>query len=806
MNKSVYIFMAVLALAGCVKEVPDSGETSVDRAITGVTRIAKAGENIQITVTLPKIKGLETRVSLSENNEGGFDPTWEDGDMILVGGETFTLVSHEGKKGVFSGKMPEGDTFDIICPAKESEATTQKADKDYSHIRYHASMTGVNSIEDIDFSYAWAGKHGGRFSQSGCLKVILNLPSGTSDITSVSIYGEGFEPASLNIGNGGLTGNTFTAYIPCGKMELDRTKEVTIKVTTTSEEELTNTFFPGTQVLYEGYLVKMATSNARWQRVLTGKGSEHDPYLIRSLAELNNVRNLISKNTTTYFRMTADIDMSSIKDWTPINLKNEPYGIVFDGGGNKIAGFTCTHKERASFFGILHGTVKNLIFEDATVTTSTESPSGIVAAWVGNSSGTLQGRLENVTVARGKVSSSAMIPTGGLVGRSRCGTFLNCSFDGVVERTAATTFSNTYYPVGGILGEGLEDVSLSGCTSSGTLTTASGRACGGILGYCSKEINITGCTSTMDINARDDVAGGIAGYYGTGTISGCHVKSDITVYGNGSGKSYIGGIAGHTSGSVVITQCSYTGEIEAYAGVVGGILGQCNAGSGNGCTITQCRTAGTINATATVGGIVGQASNVGFSVSECGSMMDIICTSNYVGGVVGDLPKNSTLRNCFASGNVIGGFGVGGIAGRAFGIQTASASLETSVNITVEGCIAFNTSIKTCVSGGENPADHYSGGVIVGCSSRPNELKNCWRKSDMTFEYYSEPSLNVLFDHEDSDTSKPLTQPSGSAKWYSPYHGKAASAGSTLSAVAQSAGWSAQVWDFSSDIPELKLL
>ena len=76
----------------------------------------------------------------------------------------------------------------------------------------------------------------------------------------------------------------------------------------------------------------------------------------------------------------------------------------------------------------------------------------------------------------------------------------------------------------------------------------------------------------------------------------------------------------------------------------------------------------------------------------------------------------------------------------------------------------------------------------------------------MTFEYYSEPSLNVLFDHEDSDTSKPLTQPSGSAKWYSPYHGKAASAGSTLSTVAQSAGWSAQVWDFSSDIPELKLL
>ena len=63
-----------------------------------------------------------------------------------------------------------------------------------------------------------------------------------------------------------------------------------------------------------------------------------------------------------------------------------------------------------------------------------------------------------------------------------------------------------------------------------------------------------------------------------------------------------------------------------------------------------------------------------------------------------------------------------------------------------------------------------------------------------------------MTDHQLSKLYKPLIQPAGSAKWYSPYHGKAASSGSTLSAVAQSAGWSAQVWDFSSEIPELKSL
>jgi hypothetical protein len=74
----------------------------------------------------------------------------------------------------------------------------------------------------------------------------------------------------------------------------------------------------------------------------------------------------------------------------------------------------------------------------------------------------------------------------------------------------------------------------------------------------------------------------------------------------------------------------------------------------------------------------------------------------------------------------------------------------------------------------------------------------------MVFEYYSDASLNTLFDHADSNPDSPLTQPAGSAKWFSPYHGKAAAAGATLSSVAQTAGWSADVWDFSTDIPSLK--
>ena len=798
MKKSIIMGIAVLMMAGCAKvESVLAPEDQMSKAV--------AGEQVEITVTLPEVEALQTRVSLKENLNGGFDTGWETGDKILVGGNEFTLVSADGMTGKFTGNMPEGKTFDIVYPAAAQQTVAvQKADKDYSHIRYSASLLGVNSLENVHFGHAWAGEHGGKFVQSGCLKLVLNLPANTAAVTNVEVAGDGIETISLSVENGALSGSSFTAYIPCGKIILDKGKQVTITVTTSTDEVLSNSFFPGPQTLYEGYLVSLVTSDKKWNKTLNGKGSESDPYMVNNYEEFNNIRNIISPNTYTYFKLAADIDMSSVKDWQPINNLNEPYGLMFDGCGHKITGFSCTYKERASVFGILHGEVKNLTIEDASVVTTTSSPCGVVAAWVGNIDATLQGRLENVKVVRGKVSNSSTAVIGGMTGRSGAGTFVNCSFDGVVERTSTTAYTSTYNPAGGILGEALMEVSFKGCSTSGSLTTASGRACGGIFGLCSNTINVSDCSSTMELTARDDVAGGIAGYYGTGTISNCHVKSNITVREKGSNTSYVGGIAGHTSGAVVITDCSYEGALNAFKGVVGGILGQCNTSTGNGCTITKCMASGTIKAADSIGGIVGRATDMGLTVTDCGADVDITAAASNVGGVAGDLPKNSIIRNCFAVGSVEASFALGGIVGRAFGRQNSSASLDTDVNITVENCIAFNTSVKTNVAGGENPAIHYSGGAVVGCSSRPNVLKNCWRKSDFVFDFYADAALDVLFDHPDSSPQAPLTQTVSTAKWFSPYHGKAAPADATVSSVAQSLGWSAEIWDFSADVPVLK--
>ena len=796
------ICIAAIVMAGCAKEVTPQIEVPSDKATTKSD--IKAGEEIEISVTLPDVEIIETRATITENSEGGFTPAWSDGDQILVGGETFTLVSAQGKTAKFAGKMPDGKTFDIIYPASApaNETYVQKADKDFSHLKYSVSVKGVNSINDVHFGYGWAAEHGGTFSQSAYLKLLLNLPAGTKPVKEILFEAEGNTPCSITVENGTLSNNTFTAYLPCGEISLDENKKVSITVATEGDESLVNTFYPGTQTLYDSHVILLRTADEKWARTLNGKGSENDPFEVSNLDEFLNIKNAIAANSYTYFKMTADIDMSSVKDWTPINPVNEAFGIMFDGNGHKITGFTCTSANWASLFGVLHGTVKNLTLINPVISTSSSSPCGVVAAWVGNSDGSLQGKLENVHVINGKVSNAGTAQIGGLAGRSGEGTFLNCSFDGTVERTG--TSASDYVPAGGLLAEALMGVSITGCSTSGTLTTNSGRSCGGILGKTTNNVNITDCNCTMNISARDDVAGGIVGYYGNGEVRNCHVAADITVREKGSGTSYVGGIVAHTSGAVAITDCSYKGAIDAFSGVVGGIIGQSNTSSGDGCTLTRCYSEGSIKATTVVGGVIGRTTDQGFKATDCGSTMDLNCSSSYVGGFVGDLPKNSTVKNCFASGSVIGSFGIGGFAGRAFGRQGSSVSLDISVNTSIEGCIAFNPFVKTCVDGGENPATHYSGGAVVGFSSRPNVLKNCWRSTSMVFEYYTDASLNILFDHADSSPETPLAQPNGAAKYYSPYHGKAAAEGATLSTVAQAAGWSADVWDFSTDIPTLK--
>ena len=63
--------------------------------------------------------------------------------------------------------------------------------------------------------------------------------------------------------------------------------------------------------------------------------------------------------------------------------------------------------------------------------------------------------------------------------------------------------------------------------------------------------------------------------------------------------------------------------------------------------------------------------------------------------------------------------------------------------------------------------------------------------------------LNTPFDQEDVDANNPLVV-NHTAKYYTPYHGKAAAATETASAVASRIGWDQTVWNLSGAMPVLK--
>lgn len=293
------------------------------------------------------------------------------------------------------------------------------------------------------------------------------------------------------------------------------------------------------------------------------------------------------------------------------------------------------------------------------------------------------------------------------------------------------------------------------------------------------------------VKSAGERVGGIVGHYQGGTLSGCKFYGEVN-----AASRLAGGIAGIASSASIIENCLSSGKIVCKNNV-GGIVGM----NENTLTIRCCESSSTINVNGVdgVGGVLGLASNgKTVIVEDCifsGNMN--VPTGQRVGGIVGDLGTGSSVRRCYVSGNITGWAGVGGIVGRAGGLVWNANG--NGYDNTIESCIAWFDNI-TATRGDENGG---SSGIIVGYTGTKNTLKNCWRKSTatLTAKYCSE-----LYDQEDADATTPLVinaVPSMYTYIY-PYHGKAAETTATASSLAQSLGWSTDVWDLSGSEPKLK--
>ena len=547
---------------------------------------------------------------------------------------------------------------------------------------------------------------------------------------------------------------------------------------------------------------------------ITEDGTEAKPWIIKTAADVVAMREKAAPGATTYFKMDADVDMSGVTDYVPVNYGDvEGEGdaavttftrkIYFDGNGKTISNFTCNYETYPSLFGVLFGTCKDLTVTNASITGT--SACGILAGYAGteatDATGTVVAPMEahvtNVKV-QGTVNGTA-IGTAGVAGFARCATFTNCEADVTVTTTATDA--------GGFVGKcvGSKNV-FTGCKVKATLVSqaATKNRIGGLIGWNSGiELTVTDCDILEGTTLKDE--------------------SNRTTASNGNFAGLIG--YGDTTGSIIeISGCSVHAVIDAgdFATYNAGLVG-CIGYANTTAEIKDCTVAGSIKGSNYCAGIIAVLQNAtSTTVERCSSTMDIVSTGQRNGGLFGSILAPLTVKNCYSTGNLeqtgqqgagLVGFmqgkliiencyATGNITSNTAGAAGLVGTINNGAGSEITGSIAWNE--KIVCNRASN--DKWAPGGIVGAANAAGKFTKCYRRADMTLTDVE--NGQALVDHEDIENGTPPS-PAYAEGLKTPstqfaYHGKAAAADATISSVAKSLGWDETIWDLSKDVPALK--
>lgn len=257
-------------------------------------------------------------------------------------------------------------------------------------------------------------------------------------------------------------------------------------------------------------------------------------------------------NSENVINLFADIDMSSIGSWTPINQIDVDE--VFDGNGYTISNVRMSYDgvHKMSFIGENNGVVRNL-----TLTGSFEAPENVatfvpIGVFCGINNGTLQS-LQNY------VNVTGLGPDNHCYGMAtdNYGRIEDCSNHGTING----------YIAGGITGTGGAGGEIIRCANYGTINARGGG--GGIVGGINHG-TISECINEGPVSVQFN-GGGISARIQGGRIDNCRNRNTVT------GGSNVGGIVGSVEPRVddviEIINNTHEGAVEGSGSSVGGICG-----------------------------------------------------------------------------------------------------------------------------------------------------------------------------------------------------------------------------------------
>ena len=288
-----------------------------------------------------------------------------------------------------------------------------------------------------------------------------------------------------------------------------------------------------------------------------GDGTEDSPFEVSSAGELENIGQLLYCN----FRLTQNIDLSGVANWTPLGAESPCDGGnddacfqgKLDGGDYMISGLTVNITEDyGGLFGYTgeHSEVRSVGLSGVDITAG-ESSGGLV--------GHNNGDISN-SYATGAVSGS--INLGGLVGYN----------NGNISSSYSTSrVENDNGFAGGLAGD--NGGSISNSYASGAVSCTD-NGCGGLVGLNNGDISNSYASGAVSSTNR--VVGGLVGWSTAGDTSNSYATG--TVETTVTDILLLGGLIGNNSGSNIISGINY------FADDVGG-----SDGLGNGsCDAAVC--------------------------------------------------------------------------------------------------------------------------------------------------------------------------------------------------------------------------
>jgi hypothetical protein len=209
--------------------------------------------------------------------------------------------------------------------------------------------------------------------------------------------------------------------------------------------------------------------------IWSGTGTRSNPYLITNVADLKALAQQVNNGTSyrsTFFRQTADIDLSAVRGvvgWVPIGTYGRKgFDGSYDGGNHTISGLYINNSlDGQALFGFVDdsGVVSNVILTNCDI-----SANNHVAAVAGYLAGTVSG----CAVRDGKISvAGTFCNGGGIAGSLHEGTISSCMVSGC-------TIESNYSQTGGIVGAVLNGT-VNDCSVDGTSITG-GSHMGAIIG------------------------------------------------------------------------------------------------------------------------------------------------------------------------------------------------------------------------------------------------------------------------------------------------------------------------------------